>query len=426
MYVEDAPYLLIDARRSGGPLLRVSPWEAGLRLQRFERRFVVDDRDFDPLHHTQVGDVVGPADLDAFWQTIPSSASTRVSRDMHLGLTVLRCIGRSTRFVELMDAHPTLAWLVAARLAHRPDDRNTVHSLASLPRRQLLGYALCSPDEQSESSVRFLRRIAIPTRDARALDTVRRALRSPVVVAALRHRPIVKIEDLELLLAYPSLATRRWLRDALEYDGNDRLSAIERTLQHEATAAESAALLDLPDDGRAFIARATTMRAVRTLCDRWFRRVARVSSGESASRDEATTPFPPPPLQGSPTIEPITSRAELVTEGRTMRHCIASYARDVRRGERAVYRVLAPERATLCLRVGPPPTIDDLRLADNELPREEAWQVVRTWMAGAQGSHGKSESAPTIASAVDTQPNQCDVQPTSNYPLAYAPPVEAP
>jgi hypothetical protein len=59
--------------------------------------------------------------------------------------------------------------------------------------------------------------------------------------------------------------------------------------------------------------------------------------------------FPRPPVPGTPDIIPLTSVAQLKAEGREMRHCVGQYGTLVDSGATYVYRVMAPERATLSI-----------------------------------------------------------------------------
>lgn len=72
----------------------------------------------------------------------------------------------------------------------------------------------------------------------------------------------------------------------------------------------------------------------------------------SANEEVASMVIPPPPVPGTDEIMPLASAAEILAEGREMHHCVASYIRPVAAGQVYVYRVLAPERATLSLRSG--------------------------------------------------------------------------
>ncbi|MEI7837324.1 MAG: PcfJ domain-containing protein [Planctomycetota bacterium] len=59
--------------------------------------------------------------------------------------------------------------------------------------------------------------------------------------------------------------------------------------------------------------------------------------------------FPSPPLRAKGDIEPVATPAMLFEEGRIQRNCVASYVERVAAGECYIYRVLQPERATLCV-----------------------------------------------------------------------------
>lgn len=58
-------------------------------------------------------------------------------------------------------------------------------------------------------------------------------------------------------------------------------------------------------------------------------------------------PFPHPPVPGTAHIVHLPNAAALVAEGQEMHHCVASYAKAAAAGECFLYKVLAPERATL-------------------------------------------------------------------------------
>jgi hypothetical protein len=59
--------------------------------------------------------------------------------------------------------------------------------------------------------------------------------------------------------------------------------------------------------------------------------------------------FPLPPIDGTEDIIPITTPKELAEESKLQRHCGMSYVSRIVRGSSYLYKVLAPERATLSL-----------------------------------------------------------------------------
>jgi len=92
--------------------------------------------------------------------------------------------------------------------------------------------------------------------------------------------------------------------------------------------------------------------------------------------------FPKPPVPGTDTIIPLMTSEELVKEGREQRNCVRLYARLVAAGEICIYRVLAPERATLSI----VPAGDgswrrrELRAAANADVSDETRATVDQWL----------------------------------------------
>ena len=68
---------------------------------------------------------------------------------------------------------------------------------------------------------------------------------------------------------------------------------------------------------------------------------------KAARRELLSRPFPAPPVPGTGSIIPLVSAAELKQEGRNQRNCVATYVDKVLGGQTYIYKVLAPERATL-------------------------------------------------------------------------------
>jgi hypothetical protein len=63
----------------------------------------------------------------------------------------------------------------------------------------------------------------------------------------------------------------------------------------------------------------------------------------------ARRPYPDPPVPGTRDIIPLTSAEQLQIEGAEQCNCVASYAWRVLQGGTYIYRVMAPERATLAI-----------------------------------------------------------------------------
>lgn len=103
-------------------------------------------------------------------------------------------------------------------------------------------------------------------------------------------------------------------------------------------------------------------------------------------RHHAGSVFPAPPIPGSENIVPLTTPGQLADEGRTMRHCVASYVDDVVEGRCFIYRVLAPERATVSLAPGHHGwRIDEAKGFANKAIRRETWAALEEWLNRPSG-----------------------------------------
>ncbi len=99
--------------------------------------------------------------------------------------------------------------------------------------------------------------------------------------------------------------------------------------------------------------------------------------------------LPRPPVPGTSDIEPIRTGAELILEGLSQNNCIGSaYKQPVITGRHYYYRVLAPERASLCIakhadgcwfRL-------ELKVYGNNKPRESTEKAVDRWLRAYQHS----------------------------------------
>lgn len=119
-----------------------------------------------------------------------------------------------------------------------------------------------------------------------------------------------------------------------------------------------------------------------------FHRWRRIRDHGGVDPFAAGPPPPPPPIPPAPWMFPIRSWEELYDEGRSMRHCVASYEPDVAEGSYFVYAVLHPDygRATLGIRRNwldwedEAWRIEELRGKANRDAPEGLWRLVEDWI----------------------------------------------
>ena len=105
--------------------------------------------------------------------------------------------------------------------------------------------------------------------------------------------------------------------------------------------------------------------------------------------------FPEPPLQGNEIVVPITGEEELRAEGQHMEHCVAIYAEEVAGRNYYIYKVLAPERATLSVRrtVGGW-VLSELRGRGNAKLSKQTQKRVLDWFQAAKNHSGRDFRKP--------------------------------
>ena len=81
-------------------------------------------------------------------------------------------------------------------------------------------------------------------------------------------------------------------------------------------------------------------------------------------------------------IQPIESTRELLLEGMYMHHCVGGYIEAILSGQRYIYRVTKPERATLEIRQTGPGVWEQGQLKSycNRTPGEDVAELVQKWL----------------------------------------------
>ena len=94
--------------------------------------------------------------------------------------------------------------------------------------------------------------------------------------------------------------------------------------------------------------------------------------------------IPKPPLPGTDTIVPLNTPLKIQKEGEEQHNCVGSYAPRVSKGGMYIYKILAPERATLSIvrDAGGTWRIGELRRDRNQNVNEETTRIVDAWLEG--------------------------------------------
>jgi hypothetical protein len=263
----------------------------------------------------------------------------------------LALLGRDA--VELIRSDPALAFALVHRYGDCPAERPSpevqrwqLDLLGTWRRGGGIARRLGLSD--SPAALRLLRKVPRDEISHHALDHFHGDSLDPAVHARLRHLPRLSREVLDLA-CNRALASHVAPRLLLEVAASHEWAwwVPDRPSQRLADCLAMADRLGRPDR----VGQVRSLRALSRLHDGLLLDMLRTGAaalpGRVATRD--AVPFPAPPVPGTDEIQPIPDVRELEAEGRTMRHCILSYAERVRAGRHYVYRVLSPDRATLTL-----------------------------------------------------------------------------
>jgi len=100
-----------------------------------------------------------------------------------------------------------------------------------------------------------------------------------------------------------------------------------------------------------------------------------------SKQDNKPYHFRYPPIPGTENIVPITTDKGLDEEGEIMEHCVGSYLFEVEFNNSYVYKVLKPQRATLCIeKADDRYKIKELKLKGNDEPSTETYRFVENWL----------------------------------------------
>jgi len=140
----------------------------------------------------------------------------------------------------------------------------------------------------------------------------------------------------------------------------------------------------------------------------------------AAARREDQEQFPAPPIVLPPYFVPLSTPKELAAEGHTLRNCVGGYAGKVRRSKCYVFKLEAPERATVSLvSVNGRWKLGEIKGPRNREVRWDTKEFVAEWIERSQ--NGKAESFPMPDHEF---PEIANFRPIAFTPAPLSPPAQ--
>ncbi len=379
-YDADQRTLVVDLRPELDVRIRFGPWSEGLPCHRWS----------DGAWHAELSDpcleVFGAAGaslasdpdhpIAQYLGSTPAEHLDLLQGYRDFELTVLRLL-RHAPGRELAVAAPNLLWLLAAALGDRQIPAFAYESYLRHRRRDLLAWVLGR--DARPSHVRLLERVTPTRRDAHTRARVFRLLARADLRDVIDHGGPITSDQIDAALALRHHLHVRAVVEALASSDPWAGHAIAKIADDTCNLG---ALLGIPD-AHLIVRRISAPRDLEHLHRRWTERANLARNREDLDRLAATfgtRVFPPPPIPSTAAIVHVGTLDALLAEGQEMHHCVVAYARACFGRTSAIFRVLAPERATLELRAADGRwTIAQLLLAHNQPVSPSTLVAVRAW-----------------------------------------------
>jgi hypothetical protein len=275
--------------------------------------------------------------------------------------------------IDLMASNPALAWLLAARRRSIAGSRTTRGVQRLLRRRQNeIAAALGFPRQGARE---VLRKVARRTIGESLLYLPAAVSREPKLWKTLLHLPRINTSVLRIV-------TDPALRSLVRHTA---LVEIGRERRDDSKPFIAYWLKEILRIAAVLNTRVRPISEVDDLMDQYGHLTTRLQARREVFQLLYGDEFPSPPLEETGAIRAVRTADELFEEGREMNHCVFHHVNTVRYGERFIYTLLAPERATVSLAPSHGGwAIEELRGPANAPVSRAAEESVRNWIRHAR------------------------------------------
>lgn len=297
---------------------------------------------------------------------------------------MLMLCSRYSHVYELFQNDPTVFWLVFTHAQQH--GWSEVQFVATCRLKRIDQLKACFLPAR-KSAIKLLRKLKFKQFTKQEYDLVVQLFN--LDFEKLNHRTVIDQNLAKFLVDYPALVhsqlIQRWERNDFK-----PLSMLVNDIERMSCRLH----LDT-DTTLGQISHCTDMRQIQVMHDKLVKQLndylQRIAANNRFKRIDSDAPFPPPPIPGNQHIVSITDLKTLQEEGIELQHCVAGYDFDILEGRYYVYRVTAPERATLGIKIYRTRTqtlglrIDQLKGFQNQTVSNETKKAVLTWFNAMQG-----------------------------------------
>jgi len=310
-------------------------------------------------------------DCQDWYLAIPESIRNSIHKYRHIDFALLYMMSHYRYAYELFISHPHLLWILLCEAKQNEWSEEKLVTIIGLPRKDIL--AECGLPG-TKASVRLLAKFNFDRYDMTAHAIIKSVFALPSYERLNHHHQAINFRLAKLMVRHPILTRQTFIHSLKEDEWNSHISTTLNDIFRLAGELEHMHIINDICDCK-------SNRDLITLHD-WLTRRLNQRTMNQNYRNKFNVDYPPPPLEGTDTIIPITNGLALIKEGEDQRNCVATYHNDIERGEYYVYKVLSPERATLgfTLAYGQTLRVEQLYLKLNKKTSKETMKAVLDWV----------------------------------------------
>jgi len=281
---------------------------------------------------------------------IPEEILTRLGNHYQgMEFVILYHIKTYQAAYDLFIANPTLLWYMLFMAKKENWSEEKVVALLKLRSRDIL--KKCHAPDTS-SAVKLFKILSFDQYNQISFFTIQQGLRL-ANYSQFNHHEVLDYRLFKILVRHPGLIASsimlKYDPESWQYKTEARFIQIKALAQRLGELKESEKKLNNCRD--------------LVQVEKLYSKLIKKHAFKKSLINSPNNNFPKPPVQGNDWIIPLQGTRDLVIEANEMNHCAQIYEKAIIKGSYFIYKVLAPERATLGVEIhgnNIPPSIDQL------------------------------------------------------------------
>ena len=295
------------------------------------------------------------------------------------------------QLTDVFKHSPIICWLTIISATENNCSREYLASLLQ-KKRPLIVEKLCGV--KSQEYVKFINKIQLLKAGKTEYKLIMKSILNAELVRSFKHWPSISLQALKVVDKYPCFIGSKLLNTMLDTQKSNHFNRMQFFYLHETIddikRLKRSLGKSLSEDDVKYIENPTQLENIH---DKWTTRfnnseqcrLHALRASRPAQRQQVheevsdeNTIFPVCPIGDLANFIQIKCRDELSEEGIYMQHCVGSYAGKAERGASYIYKLLAPERATVEIQLtGNKILATQFKLVRNHKPSQQSYDYLR-------------------------------------------------